>query len=34
MTRISLEIRFIRDDDSAKKQEQELNNFLKIRNWR
>jgi hypothetical protein len=33
-TRISLEIRFIRDDDSAKKQEEELNNFLKIRNWR
>ena len=33
-TRISLEIRFIRDDDSAKKQEEEFNIFLKNRNWR
>jgi hypothetical protein len=33
-TRISLEVRFIRDDENGLKQEEEFNKFLKIRNWR
>ena len=33
-TRISLEVRFIRDDENGKKQEDDFNEFLKIRNWR
>lgn len=34
ITRISLEMRFIRNDENGKKQELEFNNFLDIRNWR
>lgn len=34
ITRISLEVRFIRDDENGAKQEAEFNEFLKIRNWR
>ena len=33
-TRISLEVRFIRNDESGQKQEAEFNEFLKKRNWR
>lgn len=33
-TRISLEIRFIRDDENRIKQEKEFNEYLKIRTWR
>ena len=33
-TRISLEVRFIRKDKNGVKQETELNEFLKTRNWR
>ena len=33
-TRISLEVRFIRNDENGLKQEAEINEFLKIRNWR
>ena len=33
-TRISLEVRFIRDDESGLKQEESFNEFLKIINWR
>jgi len=33
-TRISLEVRFIRNDENGLKQEAEFNEFLKIRNWR
>ena len=33
-TRISLEVRFIRDDEPGLKQEADFNEFLKIRNWR
>jgi len=33
-TRISLEVRFIRDDETGLKQEKDFNEFLKIRNWR
>jgi ectoine hydroxylase-related dioxygenase (phytanoyl-CoA dioxygenase family) len=33
-TRISLEVRFIRDDENGLKQEADFNEFLKIRNWR
>jgi len=34
ITRISLEVRFIRNDENGRKQEAEFNEFLKIRNWR
>ena len=34
VTRISLEVRFIKDDENGLKQEAEFNEFLKIRNWR
>ena len=34
MTRISLEVRFIRNDENGKKQEAEFNSFLEKRNWR
>jgi len=34
ITRISLEVRFIRNDENGFKQEKEFNDFLKIRNWR
>ncbi len=33
-TRISLEVRFIKDDINGKKQEDDFNEFLKNRNWR
>jgi hypothetical protein len=33
-TRISLEVRFIRNDDNGSRQEAEFNQFLKVRNWR
>lgn len=33
-TRISLEVRFIRDDENGLKQEASFNKFLKNRNWR
>lgn len=33
-TRISLEVRFIKDDENGIKQENDFNEFLKIRNWR
>jgi hypothetical protein len=33
-TRISLEVRFIRNDENGDKQEAEFNEFLKKRNWR
>ena len=33
-TRISLEVRFIRNDESGQKQEADFNEFLKKRNWR
>jgi hypothetical protein len=33
-TRISLEVRFIRNDESGQKQEADFNEFLKVRNWR
>lgn len=33
-TRISLEVRFIRNDETGVKQEAEFNEFLKRRNWR
>lgn len=33
-TRISLEVRFIRNDESGRNQEAEFNEFLKKRNWR
>lgn len=34
ITRISLEVRFIRNDQNGINQEKEFNDFLKIRNWR
>lgn len=34
MTRISLEVRFVRNDEAGKKQEAEFNTFLEKRNWR
>jgi hypothetical protein len=34
ITRISLEVRFIRNDENGIQQEKEFNDFLKIRNWR
>ena len=34
ITRISLEVRFIMDDENGLKQEEDFNDFLKIRNWR
>jgi len=34
VTRISLEIRFIKNDENGLKQEESFNEFLKIRNWR
>jgi ectoine hydroxylase-related dioxygenase (phytanoyl-CoA dioxygenase family) len=34
ITRMSLEVRFIRNDENGKKQESDFNEFLKIRNWR
>jgi len=34
ITRISLEVRFIRDDEKGIKQEKEFSEFLKLRNWR
>ena len=34
ITRISLEVRFIRNDENGNKQEAVFNEFLKIRNWR
>jgi hypothetical protein len=34
VTRISLEVRFIRDDPNGIKQEEEFNTFLRMRNWR
>jgi ectoine hydroxylase-related dioxygenase (phytanoyl-CoA dioxygenase family) len=34
ITRISLEMRFIKNDENGLNQEVEFNNFLKIRNWR
>lgn len=34
MTRISLEVRFIINDENGKKQEAEFNSFLEKRNWR
>jgi ectoine hydroxylase-related dioxygenase (phytanoyl-CoA dioxygenase family) len=34
ITRVSLEVRFIRDDNNSKKQIQEFNEFLSKRNWR
>lgn len=34
VTRISLEVRFIRNDENGKKQEIEFNAFLEKRNWR
>lgn len=33
-TRISLEVRFIRNDENGKKQEDDFKTFLKTRNWR
>jgi ectoine hydroxylase-related dioxygenase (phytanoyl-CoA dioxygenase family) len=33
-TRISLEVRFIRNDENGQKQEADFNEFLKVRNWR
>jgi len=33
-TRISLEVRFIRNDATGEKQEADFNEFLKVRNWR
>lgn len=33
-TRISLEVRFIRNDEHSEKQEHEFREFLKVRNWR
>lgn len=33
-TRISLEVRFVRNDEAGKKQETDFNSFLKKRNWR
>jgi hypothetical protein len=33
-TRISLEVRFVRNDEAGKKQEADFNSFLKKRNWR
>jgi ectoine hydroxylase-related dioxygenase (phytanoyl-CoA dioxygenase family) len=33
-TRISLEVRFIRNDANGEKQEENFNNFLKNRSWR
>jgi ectoine hydroxylase-related dioxygenase (phytanoyl-CoA dioxygenase family) len=34
ITRFSLEIRFIKDNKESKEQEENFNQFLKIRNWR
>ena len=34
ITRISLEMRFIKNDEKGLKQEFEFNKFLKIRDWR
>jgi ectoine hydroxylase-related dioxygenase (phytanoyl-CoA dioxygenase family) len=34
MTRISLEIRFIKEDEKGRKQEDDFNEFLKKRIWR
>ena len=34
VTRISVEIRFIKKNEQGIKQENDLNNFLLIRNWR
>jgi hypothetical protein len=34
ITRISLEVRFIRDNANGRKQEEEFNTFLRMRNWR
>lgn len=33
-TRISLEVRFIRNDEKGQKQEEDFREFLKVRNWR
>jgi hypothetical protein len=33
-TRISLEVRFIRNDENGQKQEADFKEFLKVRNWR
>lgn len=33
-TRISLEVRFIKNDENGLKQEVAFNDFLKIRDWR
>lgn len=34
ITRFSLEVRFIKDNEHSKKQEKEFTEFLKKRNWR
>lgn len=34
VTRVSIEIRFIKNDENGIKQEKDFNDFLKLRNWR